>query len=153
MPDIYSKQKRSAVMAAVRSKGNKTTEQVLVALFRRSGVKGWRRHVQMKGHPDFTFRRERLVVFVGGCFWHGCPKHSSVPLNNRDFWLKKLNGNADRDRRVTKGLEAGGWRVIRIWEHDLRQPARSLARVRAALLKATAAFSASSRRASNPSPS
>jgi DNA mismatch endonuclease (patch repair protein) len=92
-----------------------------------------RRLLQVRA--DFTFRKERVVIFVDGCFWHGCPKHSNMPANNRAFWLKKLTGNKGRDRLVTRALRQSGWRVLRIWEHELarRNAARLLLRIRRAL--------------------
>jgi DNA mismatch endonuclease (patch repair protein) len=83
--------------------------------------------------PDFVFRKERVVIFVDGCFWHGCPKHSSMPANNREFWLRKLTGNKEHDRLVTRALRQSGWRVLRIWEHDLRHPTRVVTRIQNAL--------------------
>ena len=74
MTDVFSKKKRSQVMAAIRSKGNKTTELRLASILRAHGISGWRRHQPLFGKPDFVFRRERLAVFVDGCFWHGCPQ-------------------------------------------------------------------------------
>ncbi|MBI3222072.1 MAG: hypothetical protein HYZ46_03125 [Nitrosomonadales bacterium] len=71
MSDIWSKQKRSEVMSLIRSRGNKATELRLIEIFREHGITGWRRNQKLIGKPDFTFRRERIVVFVDGCFWHG----------------------------------------------------------------------------------
>jgi DNA mismatch endonuclease (patch repair protein) len=102
-------------------------------LMRRHHIIGWRRHQPIFGKPDFVFRRVRVAVFVDGCFWHACPKHSNIPVNNKDFWKKKLSGNQVRDRLVTKTLHASGWHVVRIWEHELRKPARLLIRLRKAL--------------------
>ena len=68
---------------------------------------------------DFVFRRERVAVFVDGCFWHGCPKHGTMPAGNRAFWKAKLARNAERDTLVTRALRKAGWTVLRIWEHDL----------------------------------
>jgi DNA mismatch endonuclease, patch repair protein len=87
---------------------------------------------------DFVFRKERVVVFVDGCFWHGCPKHSNMPVNNRAFWEKKLTANKTRDRLVTRTLRQRGWRVIRIWEHDLaRRPEHCIKRIQRVLLSET----------------
>jgi DNA mismatch endonuclease, patch repair protein len=87
---------------------------------------------------DFVFRKERVIVFVDGCFWHGCPKHSNMPVNNRAFWEKKLTANKVRDRLVTRTLRQGGWRVIRIWEHDLsRRPVHCIKRIQRGLLSGT----------------
>ena len=77
-------------MASVRGRGNKSTEEKLARLFRRVGIKGWRRHLRLPGTPDFSFPERRLVVFVDGCFWHGCPKHASFPATRRAFWLAKI---------------------------------------------------------------
>lgn len=106
-------------MAAIRSKGNKATELKLVSILRAHGIKGWRRHQPLPGKPDFLFRRERLAVFVDGCFWHGCPKHGRKPGSNRKYWLSKLARNKHRDLAVSKNLRRSGWRVMRIWAHAL----------------------------------
>ena len=68
---------------------------------------------------DFVFRRERVAVFVDGCFWHGCPKHGTMPAGNRAFWKAKLARNTERDTLVTRSLRKAGWTVLRVWEHDL----------------------------------
>jgi DNA mismatch endonuclease (patch repair protein) len=119
LPDVFTKAKRSEVMSRIRGRGNKKTELALAKLLRAHGVTGWRRHQPMFGRPDFAFRRERVVVFVDGCFWHGCPTHSNMPVNNRPFWEKKLGANRVRDRLVTLTLRKRGWVVLRIWEHEL----------------------------------
>lgn len=86
------------------------------------------------GRPDFVFLKQRLAVFMDGCFWHACPKHSNVPANNRAFWFKKLTGNRSRDRVVNRTLRSEGWRVVRIWEHELTQnPHRCIARIKTLL--------------------
>jgi DNA mismatch endonuclease (patch repair protein) len=108
-------------MSRIRGRGNKATEIALARLLRQYRITGWRRHLPIFGKPDFTFRRKRVVVFVDGCFWHGCPKHSNTPSSNRAFWSRKLSANKTRDRLVTSTLKKNGWRVLRIWEHDLAQ--------------------------------
>jgi len=133
VPDVFTKRQRSLVMAAIRSKGNKDTELMLASIFRASGIKGWRRHQPLPGRPDFVFRRERLAVFVDGCFWHGCPRHGRKPASRRGYWLPKLAGNKARDRRVTRQLRTLGWTVLRIWHHELANDARIVRRCLAAL--------------------
>ena len=133
MSDVFTKSKRSEVMSRIRGRGNKDTELVLARILRSERIAGWRRHTALMGRPDFAFPRVRLAVFVDGCFWHGCPKHSTTPANNRAFWMKKLNSNRTRDRVVNRGLKNAGWRVLRIWEHDLLEPAKVMARIRRAL--------------------
>lgn len=128
--DFLSKAKRSALMATIRSRRNKSTELELVKIFRLNGITGWRRHIPLVGRPDFAFRQQRVAVFVDGCFWHGCPKHATFPATRRAFWLAKFARNKARDRLVTRTLRKNGWRVLRIWEHELRKPVRVLARIR-----------------------
>ncbi|MDQ3741688.1 MAG: very short patch repair endonuclease [Actinomycetota bacterium] len=67
---------------------------------------------------DVVFTRQRVAVFVDGCFWHACPTHGHVPKANNDYWRPKLARNVERDGRNNALLEAAGWTVIRIWEHD-----------------------------------
>lgn len=130
MADVFTPAKRSQVMSRIRGRGNRDTELALVKLLRQHRVTGWRRHLPIVGRPDFVFRSQRVVVFVDGCFWHGCPKHCNMPSNNRAFWEKKLTANVKRDRRVTRHLRSNRWRVIRIWEHDLRaRPSHSIERI------------------------
>lgn len=121
MPDVFNKAKRSAVMARIRSRENKGTELLMIALLRAHGITGWRRGVALFGKPDFVFRRERVAVFVDGCFWHGCPKpkHAPLPKNRAEWWAAKLARNHERDELVTRTLRKAGWRVVRVWECDL----------------------------------
>jgi|SRR5450432_1962911 len=134
MADVFTREKRSEVMSKIRGRGNKDTEVVLAKLLRLRGITGWRRHQLLFGKPDFSFREHKLAVFVDGCFWHLCPKHSNLPVNNRTFWNGKLTANKLRDRLVTLTLRKKGWRVIRIWEHDLTgRPERCVNRIATAL--------------------
>ena len=119
MPDVFTKRKRSEVMSRIRGRGNKDTELALASIFRRNRISGWRRNQSVFGKPDFVFPKLKLAVFVDGCFWHSCPKHRTKPANNAAFWRKKLAANKARDRRVTRTLRRMGWRVVRIWEHEL----------------------------------
>lgn len=64
------------------------------------------------------FTRRRVVVFVDGCFWHGCPEHATAPKHNATWWREKLAANVERDRRNTTALRELGWTVVRVWEHE-----------------------------------
>jgi len=88
---------------------------------------------------DIVFPRQRIAVFIDGCFWHSCPLHGSVPATNRDYWVPKLATNTERDRQTTEGLEALGWRVVRIWEHVTAEEAAAVIidAVRAKVLRHT----------------
>jgi len=133
MADIYTRAQRSALMAKVRGRGNLTTEAALAKLLRAQGWSGWRRQQVVRGRdagarfqvrPDFVFAARRLAVFVDGCFWHGCPRHGTRPRGNAAFWRAKFRRNQARDRRDTMRLRRAGWRVLRLWEHELRAKAR-----------------------------
>ncbi|HEX3799669.1 MAG TPA: very short patch repair endonuclease [Verrucomicrobiae bacterium] len=119
MADVFTKAKRSQVMSCIRGRGNKETEIALARLLRQNRIHGWRRHFCIFGRPDFAFPKQKLAMFVDGCFWHACPKHFNMPVNNRAFWKKKLTANKLRDKLVARTLRSQGWRVLRIWEHDL----------------------------------
>ncbi len=121
-------------MSLIRGKGNKNTELRLIALFRAHGLTGWRRHIKILNPKskiqnisiDFVFRRERVAVFVDGCFWHrhpGC-KYAYTPKSRLEFWLPKFERNVARDREVTRALRRAGWRVVRVWECDLARAER-----------------------------
>jgi len=84
--------------------------------------------------PDFVFARQRVAVFVDGCFWHCCPEHGQTPKANAGYWRPKLDRNRRRDRDVTLALKSDGWIVVRVWEHE--SPAEAAARVRTALEQA-----------------
>ena len=110
---------RSELMARVRSRGNKTTEERFAAILRKGGINGWRRHQRLPGHPDFVWRTAKLALFLDGCFWHGHPCRNTVPKTNAAIWRKKIAKNRARDRRVNKELRDDGWTVVRIWECQL----------------------------------
>ena len=137
MVDVFTKAKRSAVMSLVRSKGNRGTELALINIFRELHITGWRRHQPVFGKPDFVFRKERLCVFVDGCFWHGCPKCYRAPGSNKPFWQKKFQTNLARDRRVSRELRKAGWSLLRVWEHEL--PQKNRARLTRRIARALAA--------------
>jgi DNA mismatch endonuclease (patch repair protein) len=85
--------------------------------------------------PDFVFRKQRTVIFVDGCFWHGCPKHATWPAHRAAWWRRKIEGNKTRDRVVNRALHRAGWKVVRIWEHEFakKNEARLSSRIQRAL--------------------
>ena len=135
MTDIWSSTKRSQVMASIKGKGNKSTELALVALLKAESITGWRRHLSLPGKPDFCFPKQKVVVFVDGCFWHGCPKCYRRPKSNLDFWDSKITANRSRDRRVNRELKGKGFLVLRIFEHQLGSPAIIVTKLRKALMR------------------
>jgi DNA mismatch endonuclease, patch repair protein len=120
MADNMSPKQRSYTMSRIRSRRNQSTEERLARAFRRHGIKGWRRHTKLPGRPDFIFRKEKVAVFVDGCFWHGCPRCKLKPKSNIDYWDNKIRENKSRDRRDKALLQQRGWAVVRLWEHSLK---------------------------------
>jgi DNA mismatch endonuclease (patch repair protein) len=122
----------SSAGVSVRMKGNRRSdtkpEQLLRSRLHRDGLRFRKdllvRAGDIKVKPDIVFPRDRVAVFVDGCFWHGCPEHGRRPRVNADYWGPKLERNADRDARVDAAMTEAGWAVVRIWEHT---PAREAA--------------------------
>jgi DNA mismatch endonuclease (patch repair protein) len=75
----------------------------------------------VRTRADLVFVRARIAIYVDGCFWHGCPKHGSMPKSNTDFWRAKIARNQQRDQEIGRLLEEQGWTVIRLWEHESAQ--------------------------------
>lgn len=109
---------RSDQMARIRGKDTTPEMRLRRALF----AQGMRYRIDFKtphGRADVVFTRRRIAIFVDGCFWHGCPEHYVRPRSRTEFWSGKLRGNVARDQRQTRALEASGWRVLRLWEHEV----------------------------------
>lgn len=77
----------------------------------------WPLPFDRRRRADIVFPKQRLVIFIDGCFWHGCPEHYVAPQRNADFWAAKIEGNINRDRDTDLRLEKAGWEVLRLWEH------------------------------------
>lgn len=82
----------------------------------------------LRRRADLLFRTAHVAVFVDGCFWHACPTHGTAPKRNTDWWARKLRANVDRDRETDRLMEATGWLVVRIWEHE--DPVAAASRLR-----------------------
>ena len=105
--------------------GNRARDTKPELLVRRAlHARGYRYRVDMhpsteiRSRADIVFTKQRIAIFIDGCFWHGCPIHGTSPKRNADYWLPKLKRNVERDLEVTSALELLGWRVIRFWEHQ-----------------------------------
>lgn len=121
MADIFDNEKRSEIMRKVKSKKNKSTELRLIEVFKKNGITGWKRNYPVEGHPDFVFLKEKVAVFVDGCFWHGHDCRNTRPANNQEYWQNKRERNMKHDRAVTAMFENRGWTVLRIWECELKK--------------------------------
>ena len=121
MTDVFSKSKRSEVMSRIKGQNTKP-ELVVRSLLHRLGYRFRLHRTTLPGKPDIVLPRFKTVIFVHGCFWHrhkDC-RFAYTPKSRTDFWLKKLESNVLRDIQVKSDLETLGWRVITIWECELR---------------------------------
>ena len=121
MTDNLTPEDRRKTMRAVKGKGT-SLERRLFAMLAGMGLSGWKKNVSdITGKPDVVFPQERVLIFVDGCFWHGCPHcNRKLPVTNREYWERKVKRNVERDKRNTQALVDSGWRVIRIWEHEMQ---------------------------------
>jgi DNA mismatch endonuclease (patch repair protein) len=120
-------------MALFKGKGNKSTELAFVAHLKADSINGWRHRLPLPEKPDFCFPKQKVAVFIDGCFWHGCSRCYRRPKSNLDFWDGKVTANRARDRRVNQELRNKGFVVMRIFEHQLKHPAKVVFRIRKAL--------------------
>ena len=128
--DVLTKAQRSHCMSRIRGRDTKPEITLRKALWK-LGLR-FRIHHGLPGRPDIVFPRYRLVVFVDGCFWHRCPLHWRAPRTNSEFWEQKISGNQQRDAAVNGELDATGWRVIRLWEHEVKEsPSAAAERIKA----------------------
>lgn len=128
--DRYGKATRSRVMARIK-KADTGLERALLTILDSWGLEGFIRYPEgLAGHPDVVFEAQRVALFVDSCFWHGCSQHCRMPKTNVDYWRNKIEANKERDKRQTAELRSKGWRVFRIWEHELRDPAKLEERLR-----------------------
>lgn len=104
----------------MKSRNTKSTELKFLSFLKEKHIVGWRRKYTLTGSPDFVFPQLRIVVFIDGCFWHGCPDHCRMPASNINYWKAKIEKNRIRDKKITKALRSKGWQVIRIWEHEIK---------------------------------
>src|SRR6476659_7507166 len=112
MGDFFSPEERSKLMSRIRGRANISTELKIDGILRASRVHGWRRHLPLPGRPDFTFLKQRVCIFVHGCFWHDCPRCRKRSSTRPEYWAKKIEVNRRRDQRVSRELRSRGYKVI-----------------------------------------
>lgn len=121
MSDNLKPDDRKRTMQAVKSKGTRL-EKRLFATLSGMGISGWKQNaVSITGKPDIAFLNQKIAIFVDGCFWHGCPYcRRKLPETNYEYWERKIDRNIQLAKVYNKQLKREGWKVIRIWEHELR---------------------------------
>ncbi len=121
MTDVLTKKQRSYNMSQIRAKNTKPEIKFRKLLSDR-GIKNYKtNYSSLLGKPDMIFIKNRVVVFIDGCFWHKCSKHFIKPKSNIKFWENKINENVRRDKEVNTAYKNAGLKIIRIWTHRLKQ--------------------------------
>jgi DNA mismatch endonuclease, patch repair protein len=119
MADVLTPEQRKLNMSRIRAKNTGPEVKLRKMLFA-AGIRGYRIHFDLPGKPDIVFTRKKIAIFVDGCFWHKCPVCFQQPETRKEFWMKKIHSNVERDKKVNEQLKKDGWAIIRIWEHDLK---------------------------------
>ncbi len=125
MADVHDKMTRSFNMSQIHGKNTKPEEIVRKYLFAQ-GLRYRKNDKRYPGHPDIVLPKYKTIIFVHGCFWHlhkDCSR-AKLPTSNVEFWRKKLSANAERDIKEKNELEAIGWRVLVVWECQLKKAIR-----------------------------
>jgi DNA mismatch endonuclease (patch repair protein) len=120
MADNLSSEDRIKNMRAIRSTGTKLEDKVSNELWKR-GYRFRRNVKELVGKPDIAIKKYKVVIFIDSCFWHGCNIHGNIPQSNKEYWVKKLKRNEDRDQEVTAFYNCHGWSILRLWEHQLKK--------------------------------
>ncbi|MFW7380185.1 MAG: very short patch repair endonuclease [Oligoflexus sp.] len=115
---MLTREQRSYCMSQI--KGSETTPEVRLRKLVWSQGYRYRKKSRLPGRPDLIFPSAKIAVFVDGCFWHMCPQHFQWPKSNSSFWMEKLSRNVARDEMVNEKLNAIGWIVLRLWEHEVK---------------------------------
>ncbi|MBI5410142.1 MAG: very short patch repair endonuclease [Nitrospirae bacterium] len=120
MVDNLTKEQRHKTMQAIRSRGT-TPERLVMRELKRRKIY-FARHVDILfGKPDIVFRRKKIALFIDSDFWHGHPKRCIMPKTNIDYWSNKIAQNRNRDKEVNRTLKQNGWKVVRLWEFDVKK--------------------------------
>ncbi|MCC6145992.1 MAG: very short patch repair endonuclease [Anaerolineaceae bacterium] len=134
MSDNLKPEDRRKTMKAVKGQGTKL-EKRLWAMVAGMRLKGWQKNASaIAGKPDVVFPAEHVVIFIDGCFWHGCPYcNRKLPETNKEYWKRKIDRNIELARLHNEKLIQSGWTVVRIWEHEMCDKAVIRARLHQAL--------------------
>lgn len=118
MTDTISKSQRSKIMSSVRSKDTKIEVAFRKALWQK-GFRYKKNSAKHFGKPDIILKKYETVIFLDSCFWHGCQKHFRMPATRKKYWEEKIERNKQRDKEVNRYYKKLGWKIFRIWEHDI----------------------------------
>lgn len=120
MTDVLTPAQRKQNMSRIHGK-NTRPEIKIRKILRSKGIRGYRIHHNLPGKPDIVFIKKKIAIFVDGCFWHKCPVCFQEPETRKEFWMKKIGTNVERDLKNTRQLQEEGWTVLHFWEHEIRK--------------------------------
>ncbi|MBN2458855.1 very short patch repair endonuclease [Candidatus Woesearchaeota archaeon] len=126
MPDKFDAKTRSKIMSRIRSKDT-SIEISFRKILWNAGMKGYRLHYHAPGNPDIAFVDKKIAIFIDGDFWHGYNWKKLGKVPPRKYWQKKISKNIERDKKYNALLKKEGWKVIRLWEHDLKKNSKRCA--------------------------
>ena len=129
MADTVSKRKRSEIMRAVRSKDSNIEVDFRKAIWK-AGFRYRKNPTKYFGKPDIVLSKHKTVIFIDSCFWHGCIKHCRIPGTNKKYWVNKIERNKKRDKKVNKYYKKLSWKIIRIWEHNIKDTPKMFHRIK-----------------------
>src|SRR3990167_1362527 len=112
---------RSKMMRAIKGANTKSTEQKFQKALIDAGITYFQVNAKLIGNPDIFFPFYHVVVFLDGCFWHGCPKCGHVPKSNTSYWRTKIERNKERDIQKRLILHEQGYEIVEYWEHELKE--------------------------------
>jgi DNA mismatch endonuclease (patch repair protein) len=118
MADTVSKKKRSEIMSKVKSKDSKIEVDFRKAIWK-AGFRYRKNPTKYFGKPDIVLPKYKTAIFIDSCFWHGCKRHCRLPSARKKYWSAKIERNKERDKEVNRHYRKIGWKVIRVWEHNL----------------------------------
>ncbi len=128
--DIVSVKERGRIMSQIANRDSQI-EMLFRKLLWCAGFRYRKNVTSYYGKPDLVLSKYSAVIFVDSCFWHGCKRHCRMPASHQGYWKDKISRNIIRDKKVTQHYRRLGWRVFRVWEHELKRDARApIAKIR-----------------------
>lgn len=106
-------------MSRIKSKDSKIETEFRRELWKK-GFRYRKNPDKYFGKPDIVLKKYKTVIFIDSCFWHGCKRHCRIPATRKNYWVQKIRRNTERDKEVAKYYKKLGWRIIRVWEHQLK---------------------------------
>jgi DNA mismatch endonuclease (patch repair protein) len=127
MTDTVSKKKRSEIMSKVKSKDSKIEVDFRKAIWK-AGFRYRKNSAKYFGKPDMVLSKHKTAIFIDSCFWHGCKRHCRLPAARKKYWTTKIERNKERDKEVNRHYKKIGWKVIRVWEHEIKKKTNAVIR-------------------------